>query len=64
MSKQNIIETTGIVKGIINQSIFNVQLKDATMIIATISGKVKLDFEIYLGEEVPIEMSPLDKTRG
>ena len=64
MSKQNIIETTGIVKEIINQTTFNVQLKNTTMIIATISSLVKLDFDIYLGEEVPIEMSPFDKTRG
>lgn len=62
MSK--IIETIGIVNQIINQTTFMVRLEDESIIIATISSKINSDDEIYLGEEVPIDMSFYDKTRG
>lgn len=60
------IKTTGIVKVIIDNRNFRVSLKDGTEISATLSGKARLylSYEIYQGEEVPIELSPYDKTRG
>lgn len=62
----NLIVTKGVVLEIINLTSFKVRLQDETVINATISGKLKryLDFNIYVGEEVPIDMSPHDRTRG
>lgn len=62
----NLIKTRGIVVEIVNSSSFRIRLTDETIIHATISNKLKkpLDFDIYVGEEVPIDMSPYDKTRG
>lgn len=61
-----IIRTTGIVKEILDNGIFKITLEDGTEISATISGKAKLylSYEIYQGEEVPIELSPYDRSRG
>jgi len=67
MAKQSVIKTRGTVIEIINQTTFKIKLKDRKIIVASISSKGQryLDFDIYLGEEeVPIEMSPFDKTRG
>jgi len=62
----NLCKSKGIILEIIDLFSFKVKLEDETVINATISGKMKmnLDFEIYVGEEVPVDMSPYDRTRG
>ncbi|MFK7936263.1 MAG: translation initiation factor IF-1 [Saprospiraceae bacterium] len=62
----NLIVTKGTIIKIVDKTSFKVKMKDETVIDATISGKMKmcLDFDIYEGEEVPIDMSPHDRTRG
>ena len=62
----NLIKTKGIVVEINDSTSYRVELKDRTIIHATISSKLRkpLDFDIYVGEEVPIDMSPHDKARG
>ena len=59
-----LIIITGIVLEILGLTTFKVRLKDKTIINATISRHVNLEFDIYIGVEVPIDMSPFDKTRG
>ena len=61
-----ILRTTGTVKEIIDNQTFKIGLENGTEVLATISskGKLYLLYDIYEGEEVPIELSPYEKTRG
>ena len=62
----DLIKTKGIVTEIIDLTTFQVRLNNETVIVVTISNKLKkpLDFDIYVGEEMPINMSIYDRTRG
>ena len=62
-----LIRTTGTVKEVVGNRTFKVKLKDGTEVLAVLSSKAEgyLTYEIYNGEEeVPVELSPYDKTRG
>jgi len=63
-NQNKLIETTGIIKEIIDDVTFKVVIEEIGEIIATISRKINLEFEIYVGEEVPIHISPYDLKRG
>lgn len=62
----NLFETQGIILEIIDSRTYKVRLDDESIIYATISGKMKLnlEFDIYVGEKVPVVLSPYDRTRG
>ena len=65
MSKQDVIELEGVVKEALPNATFNVELPNGHVILALISGKLRMNFiRILPGDKVTVEMSPYDLTRG
>ncbi len=65
MSKQDMIEVGGKVVEALPNATFKVELENGRQIIATISGKLRMNYiRILPGDKVTIDMSPYDLTRG
>ena len=65
MSKQDVIEVEGIVKEALPNATFQVEIPGGHMILAHISGKLRMNFiHILTGDKVTLEMSPYDLTKG
>ena len=65
MSKQVAIEVDGVITEALSNAMFRVQLENGPLIIATISGKMRMHYiKILAGDRVKVEMSPYDLTRG
>ena len=65
MSKQDVIEVEGIVKEALPNATFQVEIPGGHMILAHISGKLRMNFiRILPGDKVTLEMSPNDLTKG
>ena len=65
MPKQDVIEIEGTVKEALPNAMFQVELPNGHMILAHISGKLRMNFiRILPGDKVTLEMSPYDLTRG
>ncbi|MEA2013289.1 MAG: translation initiation factor IF-1 [Verrucomicrobiota bacterium] len=59
------ITVEGIVKELLPNTMFNVELPNGHSILAHISGKMRMNFiRILPGDEVTLEMSPYDLTKG
>ena len=65
MSKQDVIEVEGVVKEALPNAQFKVELQNGHVILAHISGKLRMNFiRILPGDSVKVEMSPYDLTKG
>jgi translation initiation factor IF-1 len=65
MSTKNLIKQDGIITEALSNAMFRVQLENGHIIIATISGKMRMNYiRILPGDKVSVEMSPYDLTRG
>ena len=65
MSKQDVIEMQGVVVEALPNAHFEVQLESGQIILAHISGKLRMNFiRILPGDKVTVELSPYDLTRG
>ena len=65
MSKQEVIEVEGIVSEAHPNAMFEVKLQNGHKILATISGKLRMNFiRVLPGDKVTVELSPYDLTRG
>ncbi len=65
MSKQDVIEVEGVVSDAYPNAMFEVTLQNGHKILATISGKLRMNFiRILPGDKVTVELSPYDLTRG
>ena len=65
MSKQDVIEVEGIVKEALPNATFQVELPNGHMILAHISGKLRMNFiRILPGDKVTLEMSPVRSDKG
>lgn len=65
MSKDNVIKVDGIVKELLPNTTFRVELPNGHLILAHISGRMRLNFiRILPGDTVTLEMSPYDLTKG
>jgi translation initiation factor IF-1 len=65
MSKQLSIEQDGTVIESLGNAMFRVELENGHVIIAHISGKMRMHYiKILPGDKVKIEMSPYDLTKG
>ncbi len=62
MSKQDVIEVEGIVREALPNAQFKVELQNGHVILAVISGKLRMN--ILPGDKVTVEMSPYDLSRG
>lgn len=65
MSRQDMIEVEGVVVEALPNASFKVKLENDKVILATISGKLRMNYiRILPGDKVKLEMSPYDLTRG
>ncbi len=64
MAKDN-IKVEGVVKELLPNTMFRVELDNGHEILAHISGKMRLHFiRILPGDKVVVEMSPYDLSKG
>jgi translation initiation factor IF-1 len=65
MSKEELIETEGIVKETLPNAMFRVELENGHLVLAHVSGKMRMHFiRILPGDKVKLELSPYDLSRG
>ena len=65
MSKQAAIEIDGTIVEALSNAMFKVELENGHIIIAHISGKMRMNYiKILPGDRVKVEMSPYDLTKG
>lgn len=65
MSKKDIIEVEGKVVEALPNAIFKVKLENDHEIMAHISGKLRMNYiKILPGDQVTVELSPYDLTKG
>lgn len=65
MSKQDVVETEGVVIEVLRNANFKVKLVNGYVIIAYLSGKLHMNnIRVFVGDTVKIEMSIYDLTRG
>ena len=65
MAKKDVIQVGGKVLAVVPGGGFKVELSNGYVIMATISGKMRMNYiRILPGDKVTIELSPYDLTRG
>ncbi len=65
MAKQASIELDGTIVEALSNAMFRVELENGHVIIAHISGKMRMHYiRILPGDKVRLEMSPYDLTKG
>ena len=65
MPKQSAIEQEGLIVETLPNEMFKVELENGHVIIAHISGKMRMNYiKILPGDRVKVEMSPYDLTKG
>ncbi len=65
MAKQELIKQDGVIEEALSNAMFRVRLENDHLIVATISGKMRMHYiRILPGDKVAVEMSPYDLTRG
>ena len=65
MSKEDAIELEGKVVEVLPNAMFKVELPNGKIILAHISGKLRMNYiKILQGDNVKVEISPYDLTRG
>lgn len=65
MSKQDVIEVEGTILESLPNAMFQVKLENGHVILAHISGKIRMNFiKILRGDRVTVELTPYDLNRG
>jgi translation initiation factor IF-1 len=65
VSKDDVIETEGVIVEALPNAAFKVKLSNGYIITAYISGKLRMHYiKIIPGDSVKLEMSPYDLTKG
>jgi len=65
VGKDEVISVEGVVKELLPNTMFRVQLPNGHKVLAHISGRMRLNFiRILPGDTVLMEMSPYDLTKG
>ncbi|MBI5369346.1 MAG: translation initiation factor IF-1 [Planctomycetes bacterium] len=65
MPKEEAIRVEATVREALPNAMFRVQLKQGHILLAHISGKMRMNFiKILPGDKVTVEMSPYDLTKG
>ena len=65
MSKSDVIEITGKVIEKLPNAMFQVELENGHQVLAHMSGKLRMNYiRILPGDEVTIEVSPYDLSKG
>ena len=65
MAKEDCIVLIGTVEEVLPNAMFRIKLENEQMILGHISGKMRQHkIQILLGDNVKVEMSPYDLTKG
>ena len=65
MSKHDVTEVEGTILVALPNAMFQVQLVNGHVILAHISGKIRMNFiKILPGDKVTVELTPYDLNRG
>lgn len=65
MAKQDLLKQDGVIDEALSNAMFRVRLENDHLIVATISGKMRMNYiRILPGDKVAVEMSPYDLSRG
>lgn len=65
MARQDLIKLDGIIIEALSNAMFRVQLENEHIIVAHISGKMRMHYiKILPGDKVALEMSPYDLNKG
>ncbi len=65
MPKEDAVRVEGIVREVLPNTMFRVDLENGHKILCHISGKLRLNFiKIIPGDKVAVELSPYDLTKG
>lgn len=65
MSKQDVIEVEGTILESLPNAMFQVKLENGHVILAHISGKIRMNFiKILPGDRVTVDLTPYDLSRG
>lgn len=65
MPKEDNIEVEGKIIDTLPNAMFKVELEDGQVILAYVSGKMRMHFiKILPGDRVTVELSPYDLTKG
>ncbi|MGO9613434.1 MAG: translation initiation factor IF-1 [Dissulfurispiraceae bacterium] len=65
MAKEDNIEVQGTIVETLPNAMFRVELENSRVILAYVSGKMRLHFiKILPGDKVLVELSPYDLTKG
>lgn len=65
MSKQDVIEVEGTILESLPNAMFQVKLENGHVILAHISGKIRMNFiKILPSDRVTVELTPYDLNRG
>lgn len=65
MAHQGSIEMDGVVKEVLPNTLFRVEVAEGKVILCHLSGKMRIHFiKILPGDKVRVEMTPYDTERG
>ncbi len=65
MAKEDLISVEGVVRELLPNAMFQVELPGGKKVLAHISGKMRMHYiRILAGDKVTVELSPYDLTRG
>lgn len=65
MAHQGSIEIDGIIKEVLPNTLFRVEIEGGNLILCHLSGKMRIHFiKIMPGDKVKIEMTPYDTEKG
>ena len=65
MAKEDILEFPGVVKELLPNATFKVELENGHELIATMAGKMRKNrIRVLAGDKVQVEMTPYDMTKG
>lgn len=65
MAKDDVIRVEGVVRELLPNTMFKVEIQTGHTVSAHISGKMRMNFiRILPGDSVTLEMSPYDLTKG
>ena len=65
MAKQDLIKQDGIIEEALSNAMFRVRLENDHQIVATISGKMRMNYiRILPGDKVTVEMTPYDLSKA
>lgn len=65
MTKEDVLKFNGVIKEVLPNAIFKIELENKHTILGHVSGKIrKNNINILLGDKVEVEVTPYDLSKG